>query len=116
MLARLELCPAALGPSRWPSGISSAVLASNRRPKLVSYEGLFQVFWNEHDPTQGMRQGNDRGTQYRSGTYLFSDAQRTASFSRDRRRLFIDNGHHYLRHWLSCIVDLTLIFPCVPSA
>ena len=88
MLARLELCPAALGPSRWPSVISLAVLASNRRPKLVSYEGLFQVFWNEHDPTQGMRQGNDRGTQYRSAIYCYGDAQKkTALDSRERFQL-----------------------------
>src|ERR1043165_5921689 len=36
-------------------------------PKRISFEGLLEVFWTEHDPTQGMRQGNDRGTQYRSG-------------------------------------------------
>jgi len=44
-------------------------------PKLVSYDDLLKVFWTEHDPTQGMRQGNDRGTQYRSGVYTYSDAQ-----------------------------------------
>jgi peptide-methionine (S)-S-oxide reductase len=54
-------------------------------PKLVSYEELLRVFWNEHDPTQGMRQGNDRGTQYRSGIYVTSDAQkRAAETSRDK--------------------------------
>jgi peptide-methionine (S)-S-oxide reductase len=45
-------------------------------PKRVSYEQLLKVFWESHDPTQGMRQGNDVGTQYRSGIYYFSDAQR----------------------------------------
>src|SRR5690606_10602793 len=48
-------------------------------PKLVSYDSLLEVFWNEHDPTQGMRQGNDRGTQYRSGIYVYSDEQKQAA-------------------------------------
>jgi peptide-methionine (S)-S-oxide reductase len=42
----------------------------------VSYEELLTVFWEGHDPTQGMRQGNDRGTQYRSAVYWTDDAQR----------------------------------------
>lgn len=45
-------------------------------PKIISYETLLKVFWENHDPTQGMRQGNDKGTQYRSGIYTFSDAQK----------------------------------------
>lgn len=45
-------------------------------PKQVSFRRLLQAFWEGHDPTQGMRQGNDVGTQYRSGVYFFSDAQR----------------------------------------
>jgi peptide-methionine (S)-S-oxide reductase len=44
-------------------------------PTKVSYEDLLKVFFEEHDPTQGMRQGNDVGTQYRSGIYTTSDAQ-----------------------------------------
>jgi peptide-methionine (S)-S-oxide reductase len=48
-------------------------------PKQVSYEQLLQVFWEGHDPTQGMRQGNDTGTQYRSGIYYFDDEQRAAA-------------------------------------
>jgi peptide-methionine (S)-S-oxide reductase len=45
-------------------------------PKRTSYEALLKVFWEAHDPTQGMRQGNDVGTQYRSGIYTFSSEQR----------------------------------------
>ena len=44
-------------------------------PSLVSYEGLLRVFWEGHDPTQGMRQGNDLGTQYRSGIYTYDESQ-----------------------------------------
>jgi len=48
-------------------------------PKKVSYEQLLATFWESHDPTQGMRQGNDVGTQYRSGIYPFSAEQRRAA-------------------------------------
>ncbi len=48
-------------------------------PAKVSYEALLKVFWESHDPTQGMRQGNDIGTQYRSGIYVYGDAQRGAA-------------------------------------
>ena len=44
-------------------------------PDKISYERLLQTFWEGHDPTQGMRQGNDRGTQYRSGIYTFGEGQ-----------------------------------------
>jgi len=53
-------------------------------PAVTSYEQMLKVFWENHDPTQGMRQGNDVGTQYRSGIYYFDEAQkRAAESSRD---------------------------------
>ena len=48
-------------------------------PKVVTYQALLKVFWESHDPTQGMRQGNDVGTQYRSGIYPQNDAQAAAA-------------------------------------
>jgi peptide-methionine (S)-S-oxide reductase len=48
-------------------------------PQAVSYEALLKVFWESHDPTQGMRQGNDVGTQYRSGIYTANEAQAAAA-------------------------------------
>ena len=48
-------------------------------PKVVTFEKVLAVFWESHDPTQGMRQGNDLGTQYRSGIYVFNQAQEAAA-------------------------------------
>jgi peptide-methionine (S)-S-oxide reductase len=64
-------------------------------PAEVSYEQLLGVFWEGHDPTQGMRQGNDMGTQYRSGIYTFGDAQAAlAVASRDAfQRALYKAGH-----------------------
>ena len=50
-------------------------------PHVVSYEELLRVFWQGHDPTQGMRQGNDVGTQYRSGIYTYGDEQRQTALA-----------------------------------
>ncbi len=54
-------------------------------PERVTYADLLKVFWESHDPTQGMRQGNDVGTQYRSGIYVYDDAQRAAAEDSMRR-------------------------------
>lgn len=64
-------------------------------PAVISYEALLRVFWESHDPTQGMRQGNDVGTQYRSAIFTTTDAQQeTALASRERYgRALIDAGH-----------------------
>ncbi len=48
-------------------------------PAAVSFDDLLRVFWENHDPTQGMRQGNDHGSQYRSAIYTFNDAQQAAA-------------------------------------
>jgi peptide-methionine (S)-S-oxide reductase len=48
-------------------------------PRLTNYEALLKLFWESHDPTQGMRQGNDVGTQYRSAIYTFSPEQQAAA-------------------------------------
>ena len=62
-------------------------------PALVSYHQLLQLFWEGHDPTQGMRQGNDLGTQYRSGIYTYGDEQQTAAeTSRDAYQRALDQA------------------------
>ncbi len=48
-------------------------------PALIAYDALLRLFWESHDPTQGMRQGNDVGTQYRSAIYTFNDSQLAAA-------------------------------------
>jgi peptide-methionine (S)-S-oxide reductase len=54
-------------------------------PRRISYQALLRVFWESHDPTQGMRQGNDVGTQYRSGIYTYGEAQGQAAESSCQR-------------------------------
>lgn len=64
-------------------------------PAIVSYEDLLALFWESHDPTQGMRQGNDLGTQYRSGIYVYGDAQRgAAERSRDAYQRALEAAGH----------------------
>jgi len=60
-------------------------------PAVVTYEQLLKVFWESHDPTQGMRQGNDVGTQYRSAIYTFDDEQRQAAEA--SAKVFADQLH-----------------------
>jgi peptide-methionine (S)-S-oxide reductase len=63
-------------------------------PRRISYEMLLKTFWESHDPTQGMRQGNDVGTQYRSGIYVTSPAQRAAAEASKEKyeRLLVAKG------------------------
>ena len=63
-------------------------------PTKTSYDELLRIFWENHDPTQGMRQGNDVGTQYRSGIYVFDDEQRAAAErSRDAYQEMLRRAH-----------------------
>ena len=62
-------------------------------PRVLPYEQLLQVFWESHDPTQGMRQGNDVGTQYRSAIYTCTESQHAAALlSRDRYQRVLDEA------------------------
>ncbi|MEQ1513671.1 MAG: peptide-methionine (S)-S-oxide reductase MsrA [Lysobacteraceae bacterium] len=72
------------------TGHTEAVLVIYE-PAVVSFEGLLKTFWESHDPTQGMRQGNDAGTQYRSSIYCDTEAQYAAAIaSRDRYQAQLD--------------------------
>ncbi len=62
-------------------------------PEKTTYDALLKIFWENHDPTQGMRQGNDRGTQYRSGVYVYDAEQRAAAeASRDAYRQTLESA------------------------
>jgi peptide-methionine (S)-S-oxide reductase len=64
-------------------------------PKAISFDALLKLFWENHDPTQGMRQGGDVGTQYRSGIYLYDDAQAAAAkaLRTDYQNALTEAGH-----------------------
>ena len=64
-------------------------------PTVLTYDEVLRIFWESHDPTQGMRQGMDRGTQYRSGLYVYSEAQRIcAEASRAAYQVQLDAAQH----------------------
>ena len=68
-------------------------------PKVISYDGLLKIFWESHDPTQGMRQGNDVGTQYRSAIYTNTPEQRKAAEeSRERYQEQLDKARYGTDH------------------
>lgn len=63
-------------------------------PQQLAYTSLLKTFWESHDPTQGMRQGNDVGSQYRSGIYCYSDEQmKQALASREQYQKALDQSH-----------------------
>src|SRR5215203_5681613 len=76
------------------TGHTEAVLVAYD-PEKISYEELLKLFWENHDPTQGMRQGNDVGTQYRSAIYATSEAQRNAA---ERSRVMFEERLAAARH------------------
>jgi len=64
-------------------------------PQRTSYEGMLRIFWENHDPTQGLRQGNDVGSQYRSGIYTYGEAQEQAAVeSREAYQRWLDAAGH----------------------
>jgi peptide-methionine (S)-S-oxide reductase len=68
-------------------------------PAIISYAQLLRIFWESHDPTQGMRQGNDVGTQYRSGIYTYSDEQKNQALASKQtyQRLLAEAGFGAIR-------------------
>ena len=76
-------------------------------PNEISYPTLLKTFWDSHDPTQGMRQGNDRGTQYRSGIYYYSEEQKTqAEQSKEKfQQTLLDSGHGMITTEIIAVAD-----------
>ena len=64
-------------------------------PTIISYRDLLKTFWEDHDPTQGMQQGNDVGTQYRSGAYCFNEEQKKDSLETQKEYQSNLNAHGY---------------------
>ncbi|NJN47805.1 MAG: peptide-methionine (S)-S-oxide reductase MsrA [Candidatus Competibacteraceae bacterium] len=64
-------------------------------PQVISYENVLKVFWESHNPTQGMRQGNDVGTQYRSAIYTYDEVQKTAALASQAayQQALLEAGH-----------------------
>lgn len=79
-------------------------------PAIVSYETLLKIFWESHNPTQGMRQGNDRGTQYRSGIYTYSNEQKMLALKTREQyaKVLLNAG---LAEITSEIIDATAFYP-----
>src|SRR2546426_276061 len=83
----------AMGSLRMPA--AAEALPGRDEPKRVSYAELLRTFWESHDPTQGMRQGNDVGTQYRSAIYTTSKAQsEAAEASREQYQAALAKAGH----------------------
>jgi len=76
-------------------------------PEKVSYEALLKIFWENHNPTQGMRQGNDAGSQYRSGIYTYTDAQMSAAkVSRDAyEKIIVGAGYGKITTEILCAAE-----------
>ncbi|KFP73251.1 Mitochondrial peptide methionine sulfoxide reductase, partial [Acanthisitta chloris] len=70
------------------------------QPQNISFEQLLKVFWENHDPTQGMRQGNDVGTQYRSAIYTFSQEQMEAALrsKEEYQKVTLGRGWNYFTY------------------
>lgn len=79
-------------------------------PEKVSYESLLTVFWESHNPTQGMRQGNDRGSQYRSGIYTYSNEQQSQALKtcEEYGKLLLEAG---LSEITSEVIEATEFYP-----
>ncbi len=74
-------------------------------PEKTSLEKLLKVFWESHNPTQGMRQGNDRGTQYRSGIYTFNDVQKVLVAFGGQSVVFGSRRACSVRQWVMLLVS-----------
>jgi peptide-methionine (S)-S-oxide reductase len=83
-------------------------------PALTSYEALLKVFWESHDPTQGMRQGNDVGTQYRSGIYTHGERQRAPASLPAGARCRRLRRHHHRDPRSGCLFLRRGVPPAVP--